>query len=376
MILYIIITYIKIKVMNFTENKSLNFSVGPVMMDQDILDLGAQNPPYFRTKEFSELMFENEKLLLELMDAPLNSKAVFITGSGTSGMEAAVMNLYSSKDNVIVVNGGSFGERLVQLLTLHEVPFTEIKLEYGKQITKEILSQFENKGYTGFILQHDETSTGTLYDMDLVSDFCKRNNLFLTVDCISSFLADKMSMKQWNAGAIIIGSQKAIALPPGISALGLNEKAVERINSNKTKSMYFDLKDYLKNMERGQTPFTPAVSILIQMNARMKKIITEGGIKVQTDIVRKRAEYFRSKITDLPVKLFSESPAYGVTALEVSSDFNAHEVFEIIKDKYNIFICPNGGALVSKVFRIGHIGNISIEDIDKVCDALHDVLLK
>lgn len=361
--------------MNISTNKVLNFSVGPVMMDPDILEMGAQNPPYFRTKEFSELMYNNEKLLLSLLDAPQNSRAVFITGSGTSGMEAAVMNLYSEKDNVLVVNGGSFGERLTQLLTIHNIPHTEIKLSLGEQIKEETLSPYEGKGYTGFILQHDETSTGTLFDMNLVGNFCRRNNLFLTVDCISSFLADEMSMKAWGAGSIIIGSQKAIALPPGISALGLNEEAVTRINSNNPKTMYFDMKDYLKNMKRGQTPFTPAVSILIQMNAKMKKVIAEGGIKAQTDIVRKRAEYFRSKISDLPVKLFSESPAYGVTALEVSPEFNAHEVFETIKDKYNIFICPNGGALASKVFRIGHIGNISLEDIDKVCEALHNVLL-
>lgn len=98
-----------------------------------------------------------------------------MTCSGSGGMETAIMNCLTKEDKALVINGGSFGERFVELLTLHEIPFTEIKLEHGKALKPEHLAPYEGKGYTAFLLQKHETSTGVHYDINLVSDFCKRN---------------------------------------------------------------------------------------------------------------------------------------------------------------------------------------------------------
>ena len=244
----------------------INFTVGPVQMDKETREIASEQIPYFRTPEFSALMKENEAVLCNLFDAPENSRVIFMTGSGTASMEGGVMNFFTPADKVLVVNGGSFGERLVELCSIHEIPFTEIKLEYGKPLTKDILSQYENQKYTGMLLQLCETSTGVLYDMNLVGDFCKRNNCFLFVDAVSGFLADKISMKEMHINAAITGSQKALALPPSMSFTILDEEAQKRCLNNKVKSMYFNYADYLKNGERGQTPFTPAVSTLIMLN--------------------------------------------------------------------------------------------------------------
>ena len=248
----------------------LNFTVGPVMMDDTIRLENAEQIPYFRTSEFSEIMKENEKYLCKYLNAPLNSRAVFMTGSGTSSMEASIMNFFTTKDKVLVVNGGSFGHRFVQLCQIHEIPFTEIHLEYGQKLTKEILEKYNGKDYTGMILQHHETSTGVLYDLNLVGKFCKKNKLFLLVDAISSFMADEINMQKNNINAVIMGSQKAMALPPGLSFIVADEVGVNKINTNNVKSMYFNLKDYLKDGERGQTPFTPAVGTLLLLNTRLK----------------------------------------------------------------------------------------------------------
>lgn len=174
----------------------LNFTVGPVQIQEDILELGKEQVPYFRTDEFSALMKENEKTILSLFDAPENSRSIFMTGSGTSSMEAGVMNFFTAKDKVLVVNGGSFGERLAELCEIHEIPYTQIKLQSGKPLTEEILGSYENKGYTGFLVQLCETSTGVRYDMNMIGDFCRRNNMFLFVDAVSGFLADEISMKK------------------------------------------------------------------------------------------------------------------------------------------------------------------------------------
>ena len=348
----------------------LNFTVGPVMMDPQLLSLGAEPSPYFRTPEFSDLMFRNEAMLLQLLNADEGSRAVFITGSGTASMEAAVASLYGKEDKVLVVNGGSFGARFAQLLSLHGIPNTQIVLEPGKTLTREMLDPYEGKGYTGFLLQHDETSTGVLYDMNLVGDFCLRNKLFLTVDCISSFLADAADMKQWGAGAVIVGSQKAIALPPGISAIALNGEGVARAEAHDAGSLYLDVKVYLKNMERGQTPFTPAVGTLIQMNARMTALLKAGGAHAAVREVRERALYFRKSIEQLPFDIFPETPANGVTALAVRNGADAKAIFMTMKDKHHIFVCPNGGDLEHKVFRVGHIGVISTDQVDRLVAAL------
>lgn len=353
----------------------LNFTVGPVMMDEDTRAAGGQPIPYFRTQAFSKLMLENEALLLPLANAPKKSRAIFLTGSGTAAMEAAIMNLYTAQDKVLVVNGGSFGSRFVQLLSVHHIPHTEILLSAGKQLREQDLLPYEHKGYTGFVLQHDETSTGTLYDMQIVGDFCRRNALLLTVDCISSFLADTVDMQAWGAHAVIIGSQKAIALPPGISALLLDETAVKRIQKTETTCLYFDLKAYLKDMERGQTPFTPAVGILIQLHERLQKITNEGGAAVQIQRVKERADYFRKNISALPFTLFSESPATAVTALETQG-LDAKKLFEVLQEKHHIFICPNGGDLAERVFRVGHIGQMSLHDIDTLVSALKQTVME
>lgn len=114
----------------------------------------------------------------------------------------------------MVVNGGSFGARFVKLCRIYEIPYTEIKLDVGKKLTEEMLSPFESAGYTGFLVNIDETSTGVLYDLELISGFCKRNEIFLVVDAISSFFADPISMERQEIDVLITGSQKALACPP------------------------------------------------------------------------------------------------------------------------------------------------------------------
>ena len=130
-------------------------------------------------------MLENENLMKEFVYASESSRAVFITGSGTAAMEATVMNVFNEDDKVLIVNGGGFGQRFVDLCQLHDIPHDEIKLEFGHDITKEILDSYSDRGYTGFLVNICETSSGVYYNLDLISEFCQKNNIFLVVDAIS-----------------------------------------------------------------------------------------------------------------------------------------------------------------------------------------------
>ena len=350
----------------------LNFTVGPVQSSSEVLTIGAEQVPYFRTPEFSSLMKENEALMLEFAKTPAASRAVFLTGSGTAGMEAAVMNLFTHEDNVLVINGGSFGERFVELLRLHAIKHTEIKLEYGQALRREHLSPYADKGYTAFLINAHETSTGVHYDMELVADFCKRNKLFLVVDAISSFLADEIDMSALGIGVMITGSQKALACPPGISILVLAPDALQRVQETPVKCMYLDLKSALINGERGQTPFTPAVGTLRQINCRLKEIRTQGGTAAETARIAAIADDFRSKIKDLPFEICSESLSNAVTPLHPLTA-SANDIFNILKDEYGIWVCPNGGKLKDTVFRVGHIGALTTEDNSTLISALQDL---
>lgn len=334
--------------------------------------IGEEQVPYFRTAEFSETMKENEKLVKKFAKAPEGARVVFITGSGTASMEATVMNVFTPKDRVLVVNGGSFGHRFVQLCEIHDIPHTEIKLDMGCALTAEHLAPYEDKGYTGFLVNLDETSTGVLYDIQLISDFCHRNGIFLVVDSISSFLADPFDMAKLGVDVMITGSQKALACPPGISLIVLAPNAVERVCSREVKSMYFNLKDALKNGERGQTPFTPAVGILRQINARLREIEQDGGVESENKRMAELAADFRSKIADMPFSIVSQSLSNAVTPLH-PHNVSAYDIFLRLKDEYGIWICPNGGDMADKVFRVGHLGAITTDDNTTLVEALKDM---
>ena len=350
----------------------LNFTVGPVMSCEEVRTIGAEQVPYFRTPEFSKIMFENENLMKKFAKADENARVVFLTGSGTAAMEAAVINVFDTKDKVLIVNGGSFGQRFVKICQIHQIPYTEIKLEIGKKLIQEMLDQYDGKDYTGFLVNIHETSTGVHYDPVMISEFCKKNNMFLLVDAISSFLADEFDMEKLGVDLMLTGSQKALACPPGISVIVLSEHAVQRVYEKTPQCLYLDLKEALKNGERGQTPFTPAVGILRQIHARLLEIEKAGGVEAETAKIASLAADFREKIKDMPFEIPSESMSNAVTPLH-PLNVSAYKIFETLKDEYHIWVCPNGGDLAEKIFRVGHIGALTTDDNTSLVEALKDM---
>lgn len=361
----------------------INFTVGPVQSCEAVHAIGARDVPYFRTAEFSEVMLENERLMLKFANAPKGSRAVFITGSGTASMEAAVMNLLTPQDRALVVNGGSFGARFCKICEIHGIPHDEIRLETGKKLRKDDFKPrntlntrkgTSEESYTAFLVNKHETSTGVHYDMRLIGEYCREHGLLLIVDNISSFLCDDFDMMALGADVMITGSQKALACPPGVSIIVLSPRALECVARNDPKCLYFDLKDALKNQERGQTPFTPAVGTLLQINARLREIEAAGGVAAEVAKAKSMAEYFRSKIANMPLEIVSESLSNAVTPLHPTNGMSAYDIFLKLKNEHGIWVCPNGGELKDYVFRVGHMGNLTTKDYDVLVDALREVL--
>lgn len=352
----------------------LNFGVGPVMMHQDVLAIGSEQIPYFRTPEFSYLVLENERLLKKLVGAPDSSRVIFLTSSGTGAMEAVVLNTLTSKDRVLVVNGGSFGMRFKKICDIYGIPSTELRLGFFERLTEEHLEPYTDKGFTSLLVNVHETSTGVLYNMRVIREFCKANRLFLVADAISSFLADPFDMKDYGVNVTILSSQKALALPPGMSYVIVDRNAQERISCNPVRSLYFNFKDYLRDGTRGQTPYTPAVSVMIQLNRRLKMIEAKGLPNVIGEVAA-LADDFRQRVADLPLTMPSQSPSNAMTTLmPISRD--AYQIVRLLKDQHGIFVAPNGGELRHRVFRVGHLGAISTRDNVVLAEALRDTILK
>lgn len=346
----------------------INFTVGPVQSNKIVRDIASEQIPYFRTEEFSNLMKENENLIKKFSYASDDSKVVFLTGSGTAAMEASVINSMTFNDKALVVNGGSFGKRYTEILKTYGFSYDEIKLEYGHSLKKGDLDKYDGSEYSVFIVNLLETSTGVLYDIDLISEYCRKNNILLIVDAISSFLADNINMKKNNIDILITGSQKVLACDPGISILVLSKRSIEIIENNNFQCYYLNLKKALKYMENGQTPFTPAVGILRQINARLKEIDKNGGTQSEIAKIKSNAIYFRDKIKKFNFEIASESLSNATTALHPKNN-NAYEIFLELKNKYGILVAPNIGELKDKIFRVGHIGNLNKKDINKLIRA-------
>ncbi|AWX95202.1 TPA: alanine--glyoxylate aminotransferase family protein [Streptococcus suis] len=347
----------------------INFSVGPVLMDEATRAIGSEEIPYFRTDAFSQIMFDNERMMKQLTSADEKTRLITLTGSGTLAMDATILNCFTKKDKLLIINGGSFGARFCEIADCYSIPFETIDLQFGEELTVEHFQNIEFSDFTGLVVNADETSSGVLYDIEMLGNICKEHNLFFVVDAISSFLADPINISSARIDILIAGSQKALALPPGVSLILCSEKAQDRINNNLNPTYYQNLKRALKDGERGQTPFTPAVGIILQLHEKLLRL-SQKGIEQQIQKTQELATYFRKKVSQYNFEFVTTSPSNAVTALRVPEGVSAKRIFQELEHRFGIWICPNGGELSDKVFRVGHIGNLQKTDYDTLFNAL------
>lgn len=349
------------------------FTVGPAQMYKHTLKVRNQIVPYFRTPEFSGLVLENAELTKEIMAAGKESEVIFLTASGSGAMEAAVMNCFNSRDKLLIISGGTFGERFEHICEIHDIPFEALKLGQDEELSADHFLKYDNKGFTGLLVNLHETYTGQLYNIEIIHDFCKRNKLYLIVDAISTFLCDEYDMSRYEIDVTILSSQKGLCLAPGLSVVVLGKKIVEeKVSKNKPPSLYFDFNDYILNMKRGQTPFTPCVGIFFELNDMLKTIIRQG-VEKRIEEVKNRCTYFRDKIKELPVCLPPFPLSNAITPVRFESDI-AMELFTYLKDKKNIMVNPVGGELGRRSIRVAHIGDLTLEDYDILINGMWNFL--
>ena len=346
------------------------FTIGPVEMYPSTKNVLNNGFVHFRTNEYSEIVKNSLKQLSLLLGNSLENSLIYLSASGTAAMEASVENCMNNNDKALVINGGTFGHRFCELLNYHNIPFDSINLNWNERLTNEHLICYENKNYTSLFVNIHETHTGQLYDIKMLSDFCKRNNLYFIVDAISSFLADEYNMEKYGIDLTIISSQKGLCLSPGMSFVSFSQRMIDKINNNLfPSSKYFDFKDYLNNIKRGQTPYTPPVCIMYELQDMLKLINANGGIESRLKEVKEKAIYFREKAKEIGLKIPDYPLSNMLTPLEFE-DINAYDIIQVLKDRYRIFVNPCGGELANKLLRVSHIGNTTIEDIDDLLEKL------
>ncbi|MBR1619435.1 alanine--glyoxylate aminotransferase family protein [bacterium] len=347
------------------------FIVGPVEMYPSTKNVLEKGYTYFRTQEYGNMVKECLAKVAKMMGAE-NCTTIYLAASGTGAMDAVVDNCMGENDKALVINGGSFGHRFCELLKWYNIPYDSINLEWNEVIEAKDLEPYENKGYTALFVNLDETSSGKLYDIKLISDFCKRNNMYLIVDAISTFLADDYDMEKWGIDVTIISSQKGLCLSPGMSIVAFSKRMVDKINrEGNPNSYYFDFKSYFKNIERGQTPFTTTVSIMYELKDMLELIEKAGGKDAWIKIVQDKANYFRKRATESGLTIPDYPKSYTVTPV-VLEGVNANDVVKYLRENYEICVNPCGGELGNKMFRVAHIGNTTMSDID---DLLENLLL-
>ena len=348
------------------------FVPGPVPISPHLLAIGTQQLPYNRTEAFSTTTHEILGGLRKLFKT--ESEVVVLTGSGTAAMEASVLNFIGPDDRALIVNGGTFGQRWADLCGALAINHDELQVDLGAELDLESLEETLAGGqHSVLLINAHETSTGLLYDIEAIGRIARRHDVFFIVDAISSVCADTFEMDDWGVDVAILSSHKALALPPGLSFIAMGKQAITRLESGRVrpKSLYFDLEDYLKNQQRGQLPYTPAIGLMLQLQARLRDI-HEHPLTMLISQHRERAQYFRNAIQDMAFDILPARSSNAITALSCR-DLDAREVAAELRDRYHLIVAPSGGALKSKLIRVSHMGAQDQADVRRLVTALGEI---
>lgn len=331
-----------------------------------IAAIGSEPFIYMRTDAFSQINKESERMLLDLIHCK-GGRTIIYTGSGTGAMSAVVENYVSTKQKAFVIDGGSFGHRWFQLCEYYGIPVFDFKVPFAKDIDYTLLEQkVASEKPDVFLCQHHETSSGQLFDLEKISGICHRYGVSLVVDVISTFLAEPLDMGALDIDICITSTQKGLNIPPGLSILFFSPK-LDGYTFNH-KGYYWDFDDNFANLKRGQTPFSPATILYLQLHARLNQLVEEGGENKNIADVRHRALHFRALCNKYGWNVPAENPSYAITGFQ-TKDTSERVIFKGLIDKYDTYIMPGG---VPGFYRVSHLGLQSDEDLDRLAAAIHE----
>lgn len=346
------------------------FTPGPTPIPESVLLKMAEPIIHHRNPEFREVMTRVNKNLQYLFQT--EQPVLTLTSSGTGGVESTFVSLFSPGDTIISCNGGKFGERWVTMPRTFGISVVELSVQWGEVPTeKEILSLLQQHPETKAVyLTHSETSTGAATDVKHLAQIIREHShALICVDGITAIGAHEFYFDEWGIDVCVTGSQKGLMIPPGLAFVALSKRAIAMMEHSKIPKYYFDLRKALKSYEENDTPWTPAISLIVGVDVALQKI-REEGIENIWKRHERLAAALRAGIQALGLKLFSEHPSFAVTPVWLPDTIVWKKFNSILKGKYGITIAGGQGAFKEKIFRISHLGYYDELDMVTLMGAL------
>jgi len=299
-----------------------------------------------------------------------------LASSGTGAMEAAVVNLLSAGDTAICIEAGKFGERWTELCKAYGITADVVSVEWGKAVDpEEIKNRLKaNPKIKAVFSTLCETSTGVATDIQALGKVVKDTEAVLVVDAISGLGAIDLKADEWYCDIVVSGSQKGLMLPPGLGFISASAKAWKLIEVSKSPRYYFDLRAAKKALASTDTPYTPAISLIIALNEVLRMMKQEGLENIFARH-KKLADATRAAVKALGLELFAPTAGSDVvTAVKVPAGIDGEKLVKTMRDTYGVTIAGGQSELKGKVFRFAHMGYIEEFDIIVGVSCLEKVL--
>lgn len=356
-------------------NKRLVMLPGPTNVAEEVMKAMLDSIINHRGEDFHKLYDEVQELLKFVFQT--ENYIAMLTSSGTGGIEFAVSNFISKEDKVISFSAGDFGERLSDRIAATGAELIKIKKEYGDTIKYEEFEEVleSNKDATCLAFVYNETSTGTaVWDINKILSKAKEKGMLTIVDSISALGGVDLPTDKLGIDVHITGSQKCLAMPPGLAFVSVSQEAIKK-NSRINSYGYFDLKTYLKYHEKKESPFTPSLPLFFAAKVSLNKIKEEGLDSVFSRHKR-CSEMLYNYASKRKLEIFAKDYARSVTviALKTPDGKRASDIARRMKHEHNIEIATGFGNLRDKILRIGCMGIVNENFINRTTEALDEVL--
>ena len=333
---------------------------GPVKMDPRVLRAMAVPAMNHRGPEFKEVLAELRPLV-QYMFGTAGEVAV-LSGSGTAGLESAVSGLLRKQDKVLCLVNGKFSERFYELCGAFADP-TPLAVEWGKPVDPAaVAGAMDRADYRAVSVCWNETSTGLTNPIAEIAKVVKERDTLLIVDGITAVAGLPCRFDMWGIDALVMGSQKCLAAPAGLSAVALSKRGYESLRPD--ASFYTNLKAHVDGLVRQDTPYTPAVPLFLAFLEALRMLKAEG-LDVRIERTRRLAEAARAALEEIDLELFPE-PAFAsntVTAIRYPPGIDDSSFRKALRDRHRVVLAGGQDRLKGKIFRIGHMGICSFGDL-------------
>lgn len=345
--------------------KNRLFTPGPTPLSPVVLQAMGKNIPHHRTDEFRAIFRGAREGLQRFFKT--SGDVLILSCSGSGGMEAALVNTLSTGDTMLALVAGNFGERWANIGRAHGMDVQILEAEWGTAVKPEALKAAldANPKIRGVFVQHNESSTGVKHDIQAMAAIVRdRPDVVLVVDAISGAGAMPLHTEEWGVDVVVVGSQKSLALPPGMAFVSVSEKAWQRIGSTKSARFYFDLARERKNQVNFESAWTPPISLVVALDAVMKELDAMGGVDALVRNAATLAAMTRAAARSLGLPLLApEDHGDALTALRPPSGLEVSKITKVLKGEFRSEVAGGQGKLKGQIFRVAHLGYYDVTDI-------------